>query len=1157
MPADPDIQAQSYSYFTQEGPELLAELERELLDLKEGESNPASVHAMMRLTHTLKGIAAVVGLDTIKQVAHSLEDIFRALCQPDLILDAEINALLFEGYECLRSPLMAELTGARADDNAVLERTAEIFALLQEKLGDCFDADPVLPGAEALGIDLVKTLFETSVIPDLQELETAIASSPDQIGDTLRAQAIAFAGIAEATGLKEFEAIATATQTALDLHPDRAVEIATLALANFKHSCDVVLAGDRELGGQLSPELATLAGEPLAGIISSSPFPTAPVDESATRPEAIAIDPFTSDDTAIAPHNDLELDEPDAIELADITEQTAPIAVSDAAAIAPTDLDADALSKANTDDEALVENLWGSAAEVAEPEAISPVAEPVIEEDLPEDDALVEDIWGGKEEAIAPILPLSASPVGSTPPPAIPTTPIAPPAVQVPAPKSEPQPVSPLPKFPSIPAPAAERSQSESKPSTPPQAKPVAPAAASTVRVNVDHLEQLNYFNAELLTNQNQQLLNSDYIRTAIRKLLNRLRNFQSMLGGLQELSDPFLVQPLQIPSNRGLPLNEASGFAALSAQGFDTLEMDNYSELHVVVQSIMEEAASLELDADDLDQLNRRANQVLDKQRKLLTNSRDVLLEARMSPLGDILNRFHRVLQQLSTLHKKPVNLVLSGTEVLVDKAIAERLYDPLLHLVRNAFDHGIEREDARQQQGKTAQGTIEIRASYRGSQLSIDVSDDGCGLNFDRIRDRAIERNLVSGAIAHSMTEAQLAEFLFEPGFSTASQVSDLSGRGVGLDVVRVQLQSVQGVVSVQTEAGRGTTFSLQIPLSLTTDMLLLCEAGESVYAISANTIEQILLPKPGQIQMAEGGRVFRAAASAFSPSTSSRELIPIYRLSDALNGGKPSERPALPQAQTEGYKSVLPLLLISCQGRLLALEVDRIVGEQELAIRPLNKLIPVPSYIYGGSILADGQLTLVIDSSVLLQHVRDRQVQQQLGSSWQAAPAAPKPKATVATLPSAVSLERPAVVSQPPTPSLPAAKVAGTPQKILMVVDDSVTLRQTLALTLQKSGYQVIQARDGREAIAQTRLHDNIDLIVCDIEMPNMNGFEFLSHRGSDPTINGIPVVILSSRMADKYKLLAESLGANAYLTKPYSDRELLDTVSSFTSELASSR
>ena len=955
MTTDPTIREQTYGYFLQEAPQLLQVLEQELLSIRENYSI-TKVHTLMRATHTLKGAAASVGLESIKTVAHSLEDIFKTLYKPDLVIDQEIEALLFEGYECLRAPLMAELTGAHDNNSEVFDRAAAIFTKLQEKLGDCFGQEAYIPTSTELGFDVIQSIFELGVTQRLEEIASVLASDqPQVIASTLQAQAEIFLGLAESLNLPGFGAIAAAVLTALATHPDQAVTIAQAALADFQQGQIAVLAGDRASGGQPSLALQQLAeGER---------------DSSLSEGEA---------------------------------EET----------------------------DSLFETIWN----LTDSEDL-----PIEEEQ--EDLSFNEYTWDNLEDDVE-------------------TDPSHQPRVST----------STIPKKDSAPG-------------------------FDTVRVNVEHLDHLNYLIGELLTNQNRQSLQDEQLQGRIQELLSQLAKHQQLLSQLQDWSD--------------------------------ALELDRQIK-PVLVQSLLENAVQLEATTDGIDSFSRQSSQILSKQSRLLTSARDDLLEARMVPLDDIFSLLPRVLQQLETLYNKPVALELSGTEVLVDKAVAEKLYDPLLHLVRNAFDHGIEPMDVRQQRGKVEKGKIEIRAFHQGSHLMIEVRDDGQGLKFDQIRQQAIRLELVSPEQVHNLNEAQLMDLLFEPGFSTAEQVNNLSGRGIGLDVVRAQLEALQGAVTIYSQPNRGTTFLLQIPVSLTMAKLFFCQAGSNIYSLLTDAIEQIVVPQPDKIRHWEGGKVMRWGEGA------EEQLIPVYRLEQILNYLSPVTKPLDNQSTNE----LMPVVLLRCQNKLLGLEVDQVIGEQELVIRPLGPMIVPPPYVYGSSILADGQLTLVIDGAALAKYVFDQQnsaYTNQASVSFTSpifSPNSPRhasfaagfwdgsassteicrlPQETI--FPKALEGTKNRNLA-PQLPNQPNP-VRAMPAETLLLVDDSLTLRQTLALTFQKSGYQVIEARDGYEAIEQLQLQSAIQLVICDLDMPRMNGFEFLNYRQQNPALAEIPVIILTSR------------------------------------------
>jgi two-component system, chemotaxis family, sensor histidine kinase and response regulator PixL len=678
-----------------------------------------------------------------------------------------------------------------------------------------------------------------------------------------------------------------------------------------------------------------------------------------------------------------------------------------------------------------------------------------------------------------------------------------------------------------------------------------------TVRVNVEHLEHLNYTIGELLTNQNRQSLQNEQLKQSVRTLLARLHQHQQLLSQLQDWSDRQFVDAEQrqlgqwAMENPLYLIHNPTPQIQIQNQ-FDSLELDRYNEAQLLVQSILEDAVQLAEATEAIDLFAKQSDQTLDKQRRLLSSARDGLMEARMLPLAEIFGRFPRVLKQLEVSHNKRVELELRGNEVLVDKEVAQKLYDPLLHLVRNAFDHGIESPAVRKQLGKPQKGLISISASHRGRHLVIEIRDDGQGLNFDRIRQRAIEL-LFSPERVNTLNEAQLTDLLFEPGFSTAAEVNDLSGRGIGLDVVRAQLQSLQGSVTVESRPGKGTTFTLQIPLNLTLAKLLICQAGDRFYALFTDAIVSIIIPQAEQIRAWEGGKVLRWSQGIDNPGTTAsselarfsnqaqttERLVPIHQLGQVLDYfSSPSTLAFQTQLSFVPKEKARPVILIRCEDTLIGLEVDQLMGEQELVIRPLGSTIVPPSYIYGGSILADGRLTLVLDVGALSQYILAQQTDNSIEGDFVSS--------TTHVLSS-----RPEQRLLPPQnraalPAPSAVDVTAKPSNVVLLVDDSITLRQTLSLTLQKAGYQVLQAKDGYEAIEQLGSHTLIQLVICDIEMPRMNGFEFLKYRQQDSALLKIPVIILTSRSGDKHRLIATELGATAYITKPFLEHKLLETV-----------
>ncbi|HEY9598950.1 MAG TPA: response regulator, partial [Cyanophyceae cyanobacterium] len=476
--------------------------------------------------------------------------------------------------------------------------------------------------------------------------------------------------------------------------------------------------------------------------------------------------------------------------------------------------------------------------------------------------------------------------------------------------------------------------------------------------------------------------------------------------------------------------------------------------------------------------------------------------------------------------------------------RAVAERIYDPLLHLLRNAFDHGIEAAPLRLQRGKPEEGLIQIKAFHRGGQTVIEVSDDGEGLNLQRIGQRALELGIISPQELAEISDDRLFNLIFESGFSTAPHVSELSGRGVGLDVVRTQLSQLKGTIAITSQPGMGTTFTLRLPLTLTSDKLLICLAGFTAIAFPSDSIEEICVPRADQ--------VIKVGEQWFLNWR--KEILPIYRVTEILDyaGSVPDLPPLTALINTSVNTSINasintstssglqvatstptnPLVIVPWRQKFVALEIDQLVTEQKLVIKPFGTIITPPSCIYGCTILGDGSVVPVVDGATLLNEALERRVRRQ-------------ERHTIPLLSGANSSRSHAItpLSQPPSEAISRKLVS--PRKIL-VVDDAVALRQTLTLTLSNAGYRVLQAGDGWEAIRQIQLNPDIMLVISDIEMPNMNGFDFMNYRRQNPMLEKIPLVILTSRSNDKHRRLALHLGAIAYFTKPYIEQNLLQAI-----------
>ena len=1189
MITDNEIREQGYIYFLAEAPELVQIIEQELFSLSEGYSI-AKVHNLMRTTHTLKGGAANVGLEVIKMIAHFLEDVFKALYNPKVVVDGELQTLLLQAYECLSIALNTELIGSTINDEELLHRATSVFAQLQEKLGDAFGAKSHIPTSEELGFDIVQSVFEVGVEQRLNSIADVVNNPPnsEEFIEFLHSQGEVFLGLAESLNLPGLGEIAQTILLALQANPTQVQQIAEIALADLQQAQQLVLEGDRTSGGETSSglrKLTIVANNELSGELQNNSFAGAFfINEeqfyqfltTSDNNKNESVNPTTAkfylkviryifgwfNHQMEIPEPELSLtllvptlerksllnyienwlkkfldfvqDEEDSQSLCIYRHGIILIILFAVAkfqySIKPSDSYLSVIKILQNRIHTLAqeyknylpvtseEKNWLDSPKLQILLVIKEIYKSLSSQVT---DNLLEAIWGeeASQNIAAEVVTIqtddSSEKLDSLTVSEQVVIDVSETAIEV------------------MPDLATQINKEIKDKSQYVQTKNF--RQPSFIRVDTERLQHLNYLAGELLIYQKRRSLQDEQVKEIIEQLIQQLTRHQRTLNELRDL-------PLQI---QNITSQQTQNFAVK----FDSLEMDVYTEFNMTLHEAIEETLQLQETTESLDLLVTQAAQISDKQENLTLNIIDSLVEARMLPLGNILNRFPHMVNKLGNVYDKLVELKLNGTEVLVDKAIAEKLYDPLLHLVRNAFDHGIETPQVRREFGKPEQGLIEICAYHQGSQTVIEVRDDGQGLNLDRIRRKAaefypIQTEEKTRISASNLAEPELLDLIFLPGFSTANKVSEISGRGMGLDIVRTQMHALNGSISVQSLPDQGTIFILKIPFSMTTEKLMLVQAKGVVYALLLDSIEKILIPSEQQIKEIEGKKVLHWNTDNDQTMVSLRQLSKLIDYNGSFfNSG------TLYNTSNTHDPSIAknPVLLLRQNQGKVALEVDQIIGEQELVIRPLGNAIAPPKYIYGCSSLANGNLILVIDASLLVKSSEIQQTTLDIralpiasSSNKKALPISGHTFSSTPLL--AASTSTTTIETQPSYSQEPDNKSP----KFILVVDDAISLRQTLSLTLQKSGYQVIQAQNGVEALEKLQLHPEIQVVVSDLEMPRMNGFELLSNFRQYPNLANIPVVILTSRSAEKHRQLAQELGAKAYLTKPYLEHEFLSTI-----------
>jgi chemosensory pili system protein ChpA (sensor histidine kinase/response regulator) len=520
---------------------------------------------------------------------------------------------------------------------------------------------------------------------------------------------------------------------------------------------------------------------------------------------------------------------------------------------------------------------------------------------------------------------------------------------------------------------------------------------------------------------------------------------------------------------------------------GFDELEFDRYTEFHLLTRELTETASDIATigarvagtigDFDsDLTRLGRLTREVQDK-----------TMEFRMVPLGTLTTQLERAVRATGEACGKRVDFTIEGEHVALDKSLLEQMADPLLHLLRNAVDHGIESSERRLASGKPERGQITVRAFHEGTDVLIEVQDDGAGLDLERIRQTAIARGLVSEAAVAAMNPDTIHSFIFEPGFSTAEQVSEISGRGVGMDVVKSKVARLSGRVYVTSQAGAGTTITVRVPMTLAIARVLLVRVAGQTFGLPLGSVVQIVRPHPSAIGLVGAERVF----------TLDGKTYPLRDLAETLGLARPVPAPV-----------VQPVLIANLARRRVAVAVDEIVNSRDAVVKKLGTHLRHVHGIWGATLLGDGTVVLILNPADL-----------------------------------AGAVDEPVVIRQ-------AVRRAGsadhTPYTVL-IVDDSLSMRHVLSLAVKKAGWSAVPARDGLEALEVIDSGTQPpDLILLDIEMPRMDGFEFLSTIRGRKGHADLPIVMLTSRGGDKHRDKAKALGVTDYMVKPFQEEALVQNI-----------
>lgn len=642
------------------------------------------------------------------------------------------------------------------------------------------------------------------------------------------------------------------------------------------------------------------------------------------------------------------------------------------------------------------------------------------------------------------------------------------------------------------------------RPNRPPRLDP-------TMRVPVKQMDNLSNLMGELVVNRNSLEQDQERMRQFLDNLLHQVTLLSDVGQRMQDLYERSLLEISLLASRQGHrtswrteePVNDGNNGGRF---GLSDIELDRFTPFHTLSQEIIELIVRVRESAADIEFLVDEADQVTRQLRQITTQLQEGLTRARMMPFSHTTDRLPRAVRDISIKCGKQAQLVVEGKDILIDKMILEQLFDPMTHLVNNAITHGIEPPEVRQAAGKSAVGRITIRAFHQGNQTVISVSDDGAGIDPQKVKAKALKQGLLTPAMAQKMSRAEVYDLLFLPGFSTQEQATEFAGRGVGMDVVRTNLSEIRGVISIDSTVGKGTVFTIRLPLILSISKALCCISDRARIAFPMDGVEDMIDVPREQVQVgADGQQCIEWRGS----------MLPFRHLRELLKHSRYLGRASIYGSNLED--DMISVIVLRSAGNFLAVQVDQVSTEQEIVIKQLEGPVPKPLGIAGATVLGDGRIVAIADVLELIDLATGRLQRDAGGMLWDE------------NKDQAIELR-----DEPIEPTV-------------LIVDDSITVRELLSMTFLKSGYRVEQARDGKEAWEKLKSGLPCEIVFCDIEMPKMDGLELLSRMQKDPTLCDLPIAMLTSRGADRHRQMAYSLGARGYFTKPYLEEQLLDAAS----------
>ena len=1077
--------------FLEEAYDLINSTGSALHTWSEDPSNTAVAAELQRDVHTLKGGARMAGVDAIGDLTHVLEDLFEKVAEGQLAASSDMTDLLFACHDRLAQ--MVEQVATQKPCPPATELVAQVEAILR---GETPDQAATVTDGEASPVEEAPQAAPAPapMAPEAEPLESA-EPLPEPAGDD------DLIGIFLDEGLEIHDAIGECLAQWRE-EPDELIGVTQLQqelhtlkggarLADVDPIADLAEAWSDALepligGANNQQALLALSEQALASLKAmltslengSKPAPDAALLEafrtvgaSETAASAAETQAEGDDQAAAVDPEVLEIFLEEAAEIMDQLEQVladwrkeptnhsfnqeaqrALHTLKGGARLAQLSQLGD---QAHTFETRLID-LGGNAPDESQWQAITEDHDAII--------ALVADIrrrfeTGGAE----PEMPAAPEPKPAEP------------EAKAPEPAAAPKPKAPTP----APQKAA------SKPPAQPRQKMTEPQRAQeTIRVSAPLLDELvNLAGETSITRGRLEQQTSDFSHT-----------LEEMAATIERLREQ--LRRMEIETEAQILFRAEQEHGPDYGDDFDPLEMDRYSSIQQLSRALTESSSDLADLRETLADRVRDTETLLVQQSRINTELQEGLMKTRMIPFASMVPRLRRIVRQISGELGKKVDFDVRNAEGEMDRNILERMIAPLEHMLRNALDHGIETPEERTQAGKPETGEVVLSLTREGGDVVLRMMDDGKGIPSQVIREKAIRQGLMRED--EELSEREILQFILQPGFSTAEKVTQISGRGVGMDVVASEIKQLGGSLDIDSALGRGTTFTVRLPFTVSVNRALMVSTGEDFYAIPLNTIEGIV-----RVSTYELEEYYKPDAPMYEYAGQQYRL---QYLGSLLHSDH--------QPKLQGQALPLPVILVRGAEQPMALQVDSLMGSREIVVKSLGPQFSSVRGVSGATILGDGNVVVILDLPAMIRSdiLSERQRLAQMEKAREA-----------------VRFEEKATT--------------------VMVVDDSVTVRKVTSRLLERNGMEVITAKDGLDAVAQLQDHKP-DIILLDIEMPRMDGFEVASFVRHDDNLRDTPICMITSRTGEKHRERALAIGVNEYLGKPFQEGELLDTIKRLT-------